>query len=216
MKLFVYDHCPFCVRARMIFGLKNIPFELIALANDDEETPIKMVGQKMLPILQKDDGSYMPESLDIVHYVDQNYGENVILSSNRSEHIAAILNDLQQLDYILLYPRFIQLGLPEFTNQPAKDYFENKKSQRSGSFADCLNKTALVSEQVEALLTQLEKVLKSEQACNDELSIDDICLFPILRNLTCVKGLRFPAKVRLYIETMAKKSKINLYFANAI
>ncbi|MDU4397175.1 MAG: glutaredoxin, partial [Haemophilus parainfluenzae] len=23
MKLYVYDHCPFCVRARMIFGLKN-------------------------------------------------------------------------------------------------------------------------------------------------------------------------------------------------
>ena len=25
MKLYVYDHCPFCVRARMIFGLKNLP-----------------------------------------------------------------------------------------------------------------------------------------------------------------------------------------------
>ena len=24
MKLYVYDHCPFCVRARMIFGLKNL------------------------------------------------------------------------------------------------------------------------------------------------------------------------------------------------
>ena len=23
MKLYVYDHCPFCVRARMIFGLKS-------------------------------------------------------------------------------------------------------------------------------------------------------------------------------------------------
>lgn len=23
MKLYVYDHCPFCVRARMIFGLKK-------------------------------------------------------------------------------------------------------------------------------------------------------------------------------------------------
>ena len=25
MKLFIYDHCPFCVKARMIFGLKRQP-----------------------------------------------------------------------------------------------------------------------------------------------------------------------------------------------
>ncbi|POU69340.1 glutaredoxin, partial [Pantoea sp. PSNIH4] len=27
MKLYIYDHCPFCVKARMIFGLKNLPVE---------------------------------------------------------------------------------------------------------------------------------------------------------------------------------------------
>ncbi|MDU1427151.1 MAG: glutaredoxin, partial [Klebsiella michiganensis] len=27
MKLYIYDHCPFCLKARMIFGLKNIPVE---------------------------------------------------------------------------------------------------------------------------------------------------------------------------------------------
>ncbi len=70
MKLYIYDHCPFCVRARMIFGLKKLAVEQIVLFDDDIETPTKMIGRKMLPILQKDDGSYLPESLDIVHYVD--------------------------------------------------------------------------------------------------------------------------------------------------
>ena len=53
MKLYVYDHCPFCVRARMIFGLKNLPVELVVLANDDEATPIGLVGKKVVPILSK-------------------------------------------------------------------------------------------------------------------------------------------------------------------
>ena len=53
MKLYVYDHCPFCVRARMIFGLKNLPVELVVLANDDEATPIGLVGKKVVPILPK-------------------------------------------------------------------------------------------------------------------------------------------------------------------
>src|SRR5471030_504503 len=71
MKLYVYEHCPFCVKARMIFGLKNIPVEIKVLLNDDEKTPISMVGKKMVPILQKQDGSFMPESMDIVNFIDK-------------------------------------------------------------------------------------------------------------------------------------------------
>ena len=53
MKLYIYDHCPFCVRARMIFGLRDVAVEEIVLANDDEATPIGMIGSKQVPILQK-------------------------------------------------------------------------------------------------------------------------------------------------------------------
>ena len=67
MKLYIYDHCPFCVKARMIFGLKNLPVELVVMLNDDEETPQRLIGQKMAPVLQKKDGSAMPESMEIVH-----------------------------------------------------------------------------------------------------------------------------------------------------
>lgn len=52
------------------FWFKKLAVEQIVLFDDDIETPTKMIGRKMLPILQKDDGSYLPESLDIVHYVD--------------------------------------------------------------------------------------------------------------------------------------------------
>jgi len=75
MKLYIYDHCPFCVRARMIFGLRGVAVEEVILQNDDEETPIKMIGAKQVPILQKDDGSFMGESLDIVRYIDEMAGK---------------------------------------------------------------------------------------------------------------------------------------------
>ena len=75
MKLYIYDHCPFCVRARMIFGLRGVEVENIILANDDEDTPIGMIGAKQVPILEKDDGTFMGESLDIVHYIDETAGK---------------------------------------------------------------------------------------------------------------------------------------------
>ena len=97
MKLYIYDHCPYCLKARMIFGLKNIPVELHVLLNDDAETPTRMVGQKQVPILQKDDSRYMPESMDIVHYVDKLDGKP-LLTGKRSPAIEACLS------LTLLYP----------------------------------------------------------------------------------------------------------------
>ena len=42
-RLYVYDHCPFCVRVRFIMGIKNIKHNVVFLANDDIETPTKLV-----------------------------------------------------------------------------------------------------------------------------------------------------------------------------
>ena len=53
MKLYIYDHCPFCVRARMIFGLRDVAVDEETLLNDDEDTPIGLIGAKQVPILIK-------------------------------------------------------------------------------------------------------------------------------------------------------------------
>ena len=48
--LYVYDHCPFCVRVRLALGNKNVKHNLHFLANDDVNTPTKLVGKKIAPI----------------------------------------------------------------------------------------------------------------------------------------------------------------------
>ena len=49
--VYVYDHCPFCVRVRLAFGLKNIKHEVRFLANDDVETPTKLIGNVKFTLL---------------------------------------------------------------------------------------------------------------------------------------------------------------------
>lgn len=216
MKLFIYEHCPFCVRARMIFGLKNIPVEQHVFLSNDAKSPESMIGEKMVPILQKEDGSYMPESLDIVAYIDSNYGGSPILTGPKNPKIEALIKQLQQYDYKLECPRYIKLGLAEFATQDAIDNFVANKSKKMGSFDECLAQTDSLIAKVADLFTQLESLIASPNACNGSLSWDDICLFPILRNLTCVKGLKFPTKIREYLESMSEKSKVNLFFDKAI
>lgn len=68
-KVYVYDHCPFCVRVRLALGVKNVKHEIIFLANDDIPTPTALVGKKVAPIFQTPE-YVMPESLDIIAKVD--------------------------------------------------------------------------------------------------------------------------------------------------
>ncbi|HGO5823908.1 TPA: glutaredoxin 2 [Mannheimia haemolytica] len=215
MKLYAYEHCPYCVRARMIFGLKNLPVEVAIIDNDDENTPVGLVGKKVVPILIKEDGTAMPESLDIVRYVDTHYGNPIIKETVRAE-VEAWVTKLAKVYNHLLLPRFVKLGLAEFQQQSAIDYFVNKKTESIGDFAQNLANSDDYITQVQSLLSELAGLIKSDSALSGELSLEDIMVFPMLRNLTCVKHLEFPPDVLSYVKKMAELSKIDLYFEKAV
>ena len=188
MKLYIYDHCPYCLKARMIFGLKNIPVELHVLLNDDAETPTRMVGQKQVPILQKDDSRYMPESMDIVHYVDKLDGKP-LLTGKRSPAIEEWLRKVNGYANKLLLPRFAKSAFDEFSTPAARKYFVDKKEASAGNFADLLAHSDGLIKNISDDLRALDKLIFKPNAVNGELSEDDIQLFPLLRNLTLVAGI---------------------------
>ncbi|MDG2960258.1 glutaredoxin 2 [Bisgaard Taxon 10/6] len=216
MKLYVYDHCPYCVRARMIFGLKNLAVEQVVLANDDDATPVKLVGKKVVPILLKDDGTAMPESLDIVKYADENFGEKILDETVRPE-IDAWMKRVGGYYNHLLLPRFVQLGLGEFSSQSAVDYFTKKKTEFIGDFAENLAASQQYIDRLNRDLPELSQLLKAQDKANGEqLSLEDIMLFPMLRNLTCVNGIDWLPNIQSYIEKMSALSRVPLYTNRAI
>ena len=215
MKLYIYEHCPFCVKARMIFGLKNIPVELNVLLNDDEETPTRMIGQKMAPILQKDDSRYLPESMDIVHYVDKLDGKP-LLTGKRNPAIEEWLRKVNGYVNRLLLPRIAKAPFDEFATPEARAYFIKKKEASIGSFSEHLAHSAGLIKNISNDLRDLDKLIKQPNAVNGELSEDDIHLFPLLRNLTLVAGIDYPSRVADYRDNMAKQTQINLLTSVAI
>ncbi|HCD1257400.1 TPA: glutaredoxin 2 [Citrobacter amalonaticus] len=215
MKLYIYDHCPFCIKARMIFGLKNIPVELNVLANDDDETPTRMIGQKMVPILQKDDSRYLPESMDIVHYVDKLDGKP-LLTGKKNPAIDEWLRKVNSYANHLLLPRFAKSAFDEFSTPSARKYFTEKKEAMIGSFADHLAHSAGLTKKISDDLRALDKLIVQPNGVNGELSEDDIQLFPLLRNLTLVAGITWPTRVADYRDNMAKQTQVNLLSSMAI
>mgnify|MGYP003587725194 CR=1 FL=1 len=216
MKLYIYDHCPFCVRARMIFGLRGLPLATENLMNDDEATPIGMIGAKQVPILQKEDGSYMGESLDIVRYVDEQAGQGRLKEDIRPE-LQAWLDKVGEYNNKLVQPRTVKIGLPEFATPEAVKYFVDKKEQNIGNFETNLNKTAQYLERINADLLELDGLISNEGVgVNGEAAMEDILLFPILRNLTVTRGIEWPQNVMDYLMRMSEAGGVDLYFDRAL
>ncbi|KGT93507.1 glutaredoxin 2 [Enterobacter cancerogenus] len=209
MKLYIYDHCPFCVKARMIFGLKNLPVELIVMLNDDEQMPKKLIGQKMAPILQKADGSAMPESMDIVRLVDKQDREPLLNGKNNpatGEWLRRVNGYINKL----LIPRIADASFAEFATPEARSYFREKKQASVGDFTELRKHAPGLIKNISDDLRQLDKLIVKPNAVNGELSEDDINLFPLLRSLTLVAGIEWPSRVADYRDNMAKQTQINL------
>lgn len=216
MKLYIYDHCPYCVKARMIFGLKKQAVKLVCLLNDDEKTPKSMIGEKMVPILEKKPKDFMPESLDIISYIDKKKGpKKVLWKTNRK--LSNWLDKNSTLCYELAMPRWVKAPLAEFKTKKARDYFQKKKEDYIGPFKDCLNNTPeLIEEMTEELEVLSSMFEKNQKFFLETLSLNDFHLFPFLRSLSIVKGLSFPKKVKYYSQAMSKQVKIPLHHSIAL
>lgn len=215
MKLYYYDHCPFCTRARMIFGFHNLAVSTEVLANDDEETPNKLIGKKMLPILIKEDGTAMGESLDIVRYINDRAAQP--LDEQVRPELEALLDQLGKTSHYLVIPRTTKIDYPEFAEPSARAYYDKKKAEMIGDFAEHLARTESYLEDIKPTLEELDRlILKSDAAKGKAPSMEDILLFPVLRGLSTVKGIAFPAHTRDYLENISKQTGIPLMFDQAV
>lgn len=217
MKLYVYDHCPFCTRARMAAALRGVATELVYLPNDDEDTPIRLIGAKQLPILQKEDGSHMGESLDIVRYFYRQ-DSSALDEAVRSE-IQAWVDAFGDWGNRLIMPRDVQLGLPEFAAESSVAYFKAKKKVfLEASFEQLLQETPRYLAQAQEALRALDGLIapNADYANGMHLSMEDILVFPLLRNLSMVKGAAYPDNVAHYVRAMSQAAKIPLFFDRAV
>jgi glutaredoxin 2 len=214
MKLFVYDHCPFCVKARAIFGLKGTPFDLAILLNDDEATPVRMIGKKMAPILEHD-GRFIAESMDIVAHIDGLSGTKV-LSGPRNPAVAQWLTDVSEPLFRLALPRWASADLEEFSTPEARAYFTRNKEAMIGSFEDHLAASPHYIATLNDHLRALEPLVLSPKAMNGELSEDDIHLFASLRSLSIVRGIVYPPAVEAYRVRMAERTGVDLHDGIAV
>jgi len=200
MRLYLFEHCSVCFRVRMAAALKRLHLQETVVLEDDSETMIRLVGKRRVPILVKDDGQPMLESMDMVAHIES-LGAPALIGPERPE-ISAWADGFADKTPPLTWPRYPLLDLPEFATVAARDHFIMRKRRH---FTDLVELRAKTGELIEALMPNLEALdhlIENPKAINGTLSLDDIRVLPLLRSAGVVKGLHFPQKVRAYFETM--------------
>jgi glutaredoxin 2 len=184
----------------MTAALKRLHLQETVVLDDDTETMVSLVGKRQVPILVKDDGKPMLESMDMVRYIDS-LGAPVLVGLERPE-IAAWENSVAPKAARLTQPRYLLLGLPEFGTVAALDHYTMRKRKTLGDLVELRAKTRELIRELAPNLEELDRLIESPKAINGALSMDDIRVLPMLRSAAVVKGLRFPDRVRRYTETM--------------
>lgn len=203
MRLYLFEHCSICFRVRMAAALKRLHLQETVVLEDDSETMIRLVGKRRVPILVKDDGEPMLESMDMVAHID-GLGAPVLTGRQRAE-LATWASETADKTAPLTWPRYPLLGLPEFATIAAHDHYVVRKQNRLGDLVALRAKTR---DHIDALMPAfetLDRLIESPAAVNGELSLDDIRVLPLLRSASVVKGLHLPQKVRDYFETMMNR-----------
>ncbi len=204
------------MKAKMVAGIKKLPVEFTYLQNDDVDTRIEMVGANMVPILEKDDGNYMAESLDIAKYLDEIDHHPVIEKGTHADDISEWLSNARPLFNKLTFPRWTQFELPEFERPEAVTWFtEKKEAFIEMSFKEALAQSDEYIKSLKPLLVNVNFItLPSEKG--NKITWDDVNFFPFLRNLTVVKGLDFPPHLKNYLEEINELTGVNLYLDVAV
>jgi glutaredoxin 2 len=206
--LYHYVHCPFCVRVRLTLGLLKISFTSVVLPYDDEETPIRLTGTKMLPILSMD-GKPMSESLDIMRALDREDRLRIadVTSTPAFREFEAYLNFLGSPIHSLAMPYWIYT--PEFTEE-SRRYFQRKKELKRGPFPELVRRSQVFMDQLGAEFERLAPKLQPFYE-SQELGLHDILLASHLWGLYVVPEFQFPPEVHSYLQRVKKASSFSYH-----
>ncbi len=193
----------------MALGFLKLEYNSIVLPYDDEETPIKLMGKKMLPIFDDGLGNISNESLDIIKDLDaKNLLKNDLLDDESLvKRIETLLSKIGSPVHNLCMPYWI--WTPEFDNK-SRAYFQAKKEAKRGPFhlivqnkKEHLKELALVLSEIKG---QLNPFIMGEH-----FTIIDIMVASHLWGMYVFPEFQFPADVHEYLQKVKSLTSFNYH-----
>ncbi|MGR4999865.1 glutaredoxin 2 [Vibrio celticus] len=208
MKLYIYDHCPFCARVAYIAQSLGLNIELVSVDYDDAQTLINLIGKKMVPVLKKNDGSIMAESLDIiVYFMDLKSSDE---QREPSEQAALFQSRAFPLTQQIGRPRWWNLDLAEYRSAGAKEAWRASKEAEGFNFEELLEKTPQYVQLINPLLKDAELLLDLENGESSLPLVDQALYFSMLRGFCVEPSITWPSALERWLEKQSQTLGIKL------
>eukprot|EP00747_Dinoflagellata_sp_TGD_P209138 gnl/TRDRNA2_/TRDRNA2_82559_c0_seq2.p1 gnl/TRDRNA2_/TRDRNA2_82559_c0~~gnl/TRDRNA2_/TRDRNA2_82559_c0_seq2.p1 ORF type:complete len:236 (+),score=34.76 gnl/TRDRNA2_/TRDRNA2_82559_c0_seq2:89-796(+) len=232
----------FCSRARLVLGWLKVPYEKQVygygqgadpaknegFGYDPDEGPTKLTGKKSLPVLEGDGVPApagmkgLPESKDICSYVTTiATSSRQLAAASGREEIAEWFARCRSVGSQLHRVRIVKVPLPDFADPRDIAYSKYSHTKSGFSYENSLAATPRLLEEISAIMQEFEPMLRGTTeegtpCLNEEgFSMDDVNVLSYMRNLTCVKGIQYPAKVLEYVERTCTLAGMETYTAYA-
>ena len=186
----------------MAFGILNIPWKSVPLDYDDEETPIRLMGKKMLPIVEWGPGDLMNESLDIIARLDS---DNTLCRELVTEEFDNLLSEIAAPLFKIAMPHLI--WSKEF-NESSRTYFQHKKEKSRGSFTQLVREQQRYTEQLDRVLAPLASEMNEFYGSN-RVTLPDILLASHLWSLYVVPEFQFHPALHDYLQRVKGECRFN-------
>jgi len=192
----------------MALGFLNLAYSSVVIPYDDEVTPVRLTGKKMLPALG-DGKKVMNESLDIIQLIDtkNELQTKDIICTEDFKIFEAYLNFLGSPIHSLAMPYWI--WTPEFT-ESSRIYFQKKKEEKRGPFKELVKNQqtfiAKLEQEWPRLILELKPFYKSST-----FSLYDILLASHLWGLYVVPEFQFPPEIHHYLQEVKRITKFNYH-----
>ncbi|WP_261817922.1 glutaredoxin 2 [Vibrio gallicus] len=208
MKLYIYEHCPFCARVAFVAQTLGLDIEYVVVDYADADTLINLIGQKMVPVLEKDDGSIMAESLDMIAY----FLDTANSSQARLPSAATLAFQQQAFPWIqrIGYPRWSNLDLKEFQSDSSKMAWRAKKETQALNFDHLLEQTKPIVEQVNSLLIDAQALIEPNSGVSTLPIVDQALYFSLLRGFFAEPSIEWPTELKQWLVTCSQSKRLRL------
>lgn len=209
IKLYHFEHCPYCIRVRMALGFFNIPYESILVRYDDVETRLKLSGARTAPFVVFEDGKAKNESLDLVEFFDKNnlLGLREFKDTEEFKTFGELLKNIGASVHSLAWPYWVCSY--EFDDK-SRAYTIETKSKSHGSFSDMFHNRDTHEKNLAPVLADLETKLAPYYQ-NKSLTIRDIMLASHLWGLYMVPEFRLSQKMHDYLQGVKERCRFNYH-----
>ncbi|REG79554.1 glutaredoxin 2 [Marinomonas pollencensis] len=207
MKLYIYQHCPFCARVRYVAATLGIRLEEIIVDYSDNTSINQIIGKKIVPLLIKENGEPMTESNDIIQY---------LMSLQATTYTAPLAGtaDWQSRAFPLLqaigYPRWAELDLGEFQSPASKALWKDKKQTPELNFERLIEHTDEIVSQVNLLVIDAEKALQLSAGESALVLTDQAIYFSILRGFYSEASVTWPPHLDAWLHQQSARLSIPL------